>query len=405
MKKGLLIFICSFCLHQTAKASHPAPNFIVINEIKTFGSAGAHDEFVELFNVSDSLFDISGYQLIYFFASGQPYKVVATFPDSTFIKPYRYFLLASADYSDNKQPDGTLTECLLSNGQLLLTDSTKTDTLDAVAWGQISALITNEGKSASYHVPVIGPSVSPDLQGEPRYSLQRNPEGTDTNENFSDFKIRYVPTPMNSSDSLKMIICNSLQAVPKENNTVEISWKTITRLKDQQFDILEKIGNQTEWQLVESVSAAPEITRLDTSCYVLNHEIKNACVEYAFRIRELDFTKHARYSEIVTIRPLQQRDRVLPKAYSIAQNYPNPFNPATVIPYKLHADGKITIQILNIYGQLVKVLFDGSKSAGSYELSWDATDTAGRHVASGEYILVFDYNNISISAKKIIVLR
>lgn len=61
-------------------------------------------------------------------------------------------------------------------------------------------------------------------------------------------------------------------------------------------------------------------------------------------------------------------------AYSLSQNYPNPFNPTTTFNYSLPVDSYIKISICNSLGQIVKELAGGIKSAGVYELKFDAAN-------------------------------
>jgi hypothetical protein len=52
--------------------------------------------------------------------------------------------------------------------------------------------------------------------------------------------------------------------------------------------------------------------------------------------------------------------------FSLGNNYPNPFNPSTAINIRLDASGPMSLKIYNVLGQLVSVVDEGYKSAGSY---------------------------------------
>jgi len=64
-------------------------------------------------------------------------------------------------------------------------------------------------------------------------------------------------------------------------------------------------------------------------------------------------------------------------------NYPNPFNPSTNINFNIPKDGDCYINVYNVKGQLVKSLFSGFKSMGSYQIHWDGKDDNNKSVASG----------------------
>jgi len=66
----------------------------------------------------------------------------------------------------------------------------------------------------------------------------------------------------------------------------------------------------------------------------------------------------------------------LPARYALKQNYPNPFNPTTVIEYHLPGADKVTLDIYNLRGQLVKRLVDGERPAGVHTVTFDAGSMA-----------------------------
>lgn len=78
-------------------------------------------------------------------------------------------------------------------------------------------------------------------------------------------------------------------------------------------------------------------------------------------------------------------DAAIPVDYRLAQNYPNPFNPATRIAFALPQTGALLLKIYNVQGELVRVLVDGTMTAGQHEVTWDGNDTQGRQVSSGVY--------------------
>ncbi|MGH7600095.1 MAG: FlgD immunoglobulin-like domain containing protein, partial [bacterium] len=77
---------------------------------------------------------------------------------------------------------------------------------------------------------------------------------------------------------------------------------------------------------------------------------------------------------------------VPPSAYRLEQNYPNPFNPSTMIDFALPAAGKVTVNIYNETGQLVRKLVDGEMSAGRHAVRWNGRNQLGKAVAAGIYL-------------------
>jgi hypothetical protein len=94
----------------------------------------------------------------------------------------------------------------------------------------------------------------------------------------------------------------------------------------------------------------------------------------------------------------------LPREALLVGNYPNPFNPVTTIVYRLPSRQAVTIELFDVRGQQVKVLFAGMQEAGQHRLEWDATDRNGRKVMSGVYLCTMTapaYRN----TRKILLIR
>lgn len=81
-----------------------------------------------------------------------------------------------------------------------------------------------------------------------------------------------------------------------------------------------------------------------------------------------------------------------PDKFVLNQNYPNPFNPSTILSYTLKTDAQVKLTVFNLVGQSVQVLVDGFKTAGDYEITFDATD-----LPAGIYLYklqVGDYSSV-----------
>jgi len=99
--------------------------------------------------------------------------------------------------------------------------------------------------------------------------------------------------------------------------------------------------------------------------------------------------------------PTQEVDEnmALATAISISQNYPNPFNAYTAIEYTITEESEVKIEIFDLMGKVVKVLFEGKQQPGDHRVTWDAGE-----FPSGAYfykIQVGDYTE----TKKMILLK
>lgn len=64
----------------------------------------------------------------------------------------------------------------------------------------------------------------------------------------------------------------------------------------------------------------------------------------------------------------------VPKRFDLKQNFPNPFNPATEISFDLPHNSHVTLTVYNSLGQKMATLEDGEYVAGSYSVTWDASE-------------------------------
>ncbi|MCF6271442.1 MAG: T9SS type A sorting domain-containing protein [Melioribacteraceae bacterium] len=84
--------------------------------------------------------------------------------------------------------------------------------------------------------------------------------------------------------------------------------------------------------------------------------------------------------------------------YSLSQNYPNPFNPSTVINFSIPESGLVTLKVFNILGQEVVELVNDVKSAGTYEVSFDASG-----LTTGMYVYKIQSGNYTATKKMMLI--
>ena len=102
----------------------------------------------------------------------------------------------------------------------------------------------------------------------------------------------------------------------------------------------------------------------------------------------------------ITIRPTSVNNEVIekPMVFALDQNYPNPFNPSTTISYTLSESGAVNIGVYNLMGQRIATLVDEYKSAGIYNISWNA-----KGASSGMYYYRLEANGNAITRKMTLI--
>jgi len=89
----------------------------------------------------------------------------------------------------------------------------------------------------------------------------------------------------------------------------------------------------------------------------------------------------------------------MPSDYNLEQNYPNPFNPSTTIKFSIPENSIVELTVYNQLGEFIQMLVNEEKSAGSYEITFNAQD-----LSSGVYFYQIKANNF-VSTKKLVLLK
>ena len=85
--------------------------------------------------------------------------------------------------------------------------------------------------------------------------------------------------------------------------------------------------------------------------------------------------------------------------YRLDQNFPNPFNPLTKIEYSIPQSSEVEIKVFDVLGNELETLINEEKPAGTYEITWDATN-----LPSGVYFYQLRAGSF-VETKKMILLK
>ena len=124
----------------------------------------------------------------------------------------------------------------------------------------------------------------------------------------------------------------------------------------------------------------------------------NGGTKFKYRLKQIDNDGKYEYSKEIEI------DLGMPNEFSLSQNYPNPFNPSTTIRYSipgnvvetLHAT---SLRVFDILGNVVATLVNENKSAGNYEVKYDASN-----LSSGIYFYKLQSGSF-VQTKKFILIK
>lgn len=97
------------------------------------------------------------------------------------------------------------------------------------------------------------------------------------------------------------------------------------------------------------------------------------------RLKQIDSDGSFKHSNIVRV------NVSFPENYYLCLNYPNPFNPGTRIDSTLPEKQFLSLKVYNALGEIVKMLLNEQKEAGSYSEVFDASG-----LKNGLYICGFE---------------
>ena len=118
------------------------------------------------------------------------------------------------------------------------------------------------------------------------------------------------------------------------------------------FDLNELIEPESGWTLLEATAINSDGQIVGTG--ILNGDRRSFQLGFNFVIVSIE-TREA-----------------LPERLELGQNYPNPFNSRTNIPVTLQEAGHVRLQLFDMLGRPVAVIFEGPLQAGVHHLGLDA---------------------------------
>ncbi len=95
---------------------------------------------------------------------------------------------------------------------------------------------------------------------------------------------------------------------------------------------------------------------------------------------------------------------VTPVRTVLMGNRPNPFNPSTSIRFQIAERSRVTLELYDIAGRLVRTLVSGVREGGSHEVTWNGNNDAGGPAPSGVYFYRLRSGE-SVDTQKLTLIR
>jgi hypothetical protein len=211
-------------------------------------------------------------------------------------------------------------------------------------------------------------------------------------------------TKQNFTDEVVILASNSSQAVgvmaytndplPVElaffsgvlnGNKIELRWRTETEVNNYGFDI-ERTNDKSDWLRIGFIEGHGN-SNSPKQYNFSDREIEQTG-EYYYRLKQIDNDGIFEYSDVVTI------EVGVPNKFNLSQNYPNPFNPETRIDFTLPEKQLVSIRVYNTLGELIMELVNEEREAGSYSVTFEASN-----LPSGVYIYRLQTSSFAANKK------
>ncbi len=185
----------------------------------------------------------------------------------------------------------------------------------------------------------------------------------------------------------------SLFTYSVQNRNVHLNWTTSSEVNNSGFDIERSnvnSQNSGDWTKIGFINGN------GTSSSPNNYEFTDRNLnsgKYNYRLKQIDFNGNYEYFNLTGEVVIGA-----PEKFELSQNYPNPFNPSTKISYELRVTNYVLLKVYDVLGNEVKTLVNEKQNAGTYEVSFDASD-----LPSGAYFYKLETTGFAETKKMLLI--
>jgi len=196
-------------------------------------------------------------------------------------------------------------------------------------------------------------------------------------ERTSGGDMSYYPCP----DDLIPVELSYFDGISR-NNSIELFWETATEVNNEGFYVEKRNKGEESWNSIGFIKGAGNSKSVHHYSYTDKNVQPN--VTYQYRLRQVDkdgSLSCESLSKVITLVFEGQAELTL------EQNVPNPVSNHTSITYTLPNESNVRLEVVDVFGNVVKTLVNNNTSAGRNTVEWNALDSKNRPVPSGSYIV------------------
>jgi len=166
------------------------------------------------------------------------------------------------------------------------------------------------------------------------------------------------------------------------NNGIELFWETASEVNNDGFYVEKRNNDSEDWNSIGFVKGAGNSNSIKQ--YGFTDRQVQPFATYQYRLRQVDRDGSMAcetFSQVVTLTFEGQSE------LSLEQNVPNPVADHTTITFTVPESNAVRLEVLDVFGNVVKTLVNETVNAGSKTIEWNAIDNNNNVVSSGSYIV------------------
>lgn len=177
-----------------------------------------------------------------------------------------------------------------------------------------------------------------------------------------------------------------------EGTSAVLRWRILGNPQHAGFHVYRSIGSTERVRLTNQLL-------IGTSRYEFKDENPPA-VGADYWLSEISRTGIETWHGPATLPPMDLESRL----FLLAPNYPNPFRAQTTLSFRTRTDGSVVLKIFDLAGREVARPVDTTIPAGEHKSSWNGTDSAGRELPAGMYLLRLEAPD-GVKSRKIVKMK
>lgn len=205
------------------------------------------------------------------------------------------------------------------------------------------------------------------------------------------------PCPDDKGSGWLSVEVTSFDAIIR-NGGIELAWETVSEVNNMAFIVERAEANEEVWTKVDEIPAAGNSIAVNVyKC--ADKDVENGKT-YKYRLYSIGFdgTISCENDNIVTV------EYSINNTVELLQNTPNPFVSETHIGFVIPEARNVTLDVIDIYGQVIKTLVNNEMLKGTQNYNWNGTDNTGAKVTNGVYIYRLTAGN-EVITKKMTLIR